>query len=96
MGVAAAEGRVREANRTALLVLGRSEADGDFADLFLAEEERVEGRQALRLMWNEEPMKPKVTEAPGARAKFQLGPEKRYPPVVLVAVASHVELMLLA
>lgn len=44
----------------------------------------------------EEPMKPKVTEAPGARAKFQLGPEKRYPPVVLVAVASHVELMLLA
>lgn len=46
--VVGAEGRVREANRTALLVLGRPEADGDFADLFLAEDERVEGRQALR------------------------------------------------
>ncbi len=46
--VVGANGRVREANRTARLVLGRSEADGDFADLFLAEEERVEGRQALR------------------------------------------------
>lgn len=46
--VVAADGRVREANRTALLVLGRTEADGDFADLFLGEDERVEGRQALR------------------------------------------------
>ena len=46
--VVAADGRVREANRTALLVLGRSEAEGDFSDLFLAEDERVEGRQALR------------------------------------------------
>ena len=39
---------VREANRTALLVLGREAAEGDFADLFLAEDERAEGRQALR------------------------------------------------
>ncbi len=46
--VVGANGRVREANRTALLVLGRTEADGDFSDLFLAEDERVEGRQALR------------------------------------------------
>ena len=46
--VVGADGRVREANRTALLVLGRPEADGDFSDLFLAEDERVEGRQALR------------------------------------------------
>jgi signal transduction histidine kinase len=46
--VVAADGRVREANRTALLVLGRTEAEGDFSDLFLAEDERVEGRQALR------------------------------------------------
>jgi signal transduction histidine kinase len=46
--VVAANGVVREANRTALLVLGRDGADGDFADLFLAEDERVEGRQALR------------------------------------------------
>jgi len=46
--VVGADGRVREANRTALLVLGRPEADGDFADLFLGEDERVEGRQALR------------------------------------------------
>jgi signal transduction histidine kinase len=46
--VVGANGRIREANRTALLVLGRTEADGDFSDLFLAEDERVEGRQALR------------------------------------------------
>ena len=46
--VVAANGLVREANRTALLVLGRDGAEGDFADLFLAEDERVEGRQALR------------------------------------------------
>jgi len=46
--VVAANGLVREANRTALLVLGRDAAEGDFADLFLAEDERVEGRQALR------------------------------------------------
>lgn len=46
--VVSADGRVREANRTALLVLGRPEAEGDFSDLFLAEDERVEGRQALR------------------------------------------------
>lgn len=46
--VVGADGRVREANRTALLVLGQAEAVGEFADLFLAEDERVEGRQALR------------------------------------------------
>ena len=46
--VVAADGQVREANRTALLVLGRNAAEGDFADLFLEEDERVEGRQALR------------------------------------------------
>jgi hypothetical protein len=42
------------------------------------------------------PMKPKVTEAPGARERFQLGPEKRYPPEVEVAVASQAEEMVLA
>jgi PAS domain S-box-containing protein len=46
--VVGADGRVREANRTALLVLGQTEAAGEFADLFLGEDERVEGRQALR------------------------------------------------
>ena len=46
--VVGADGRVREANRTALLVLGHTEAEGDFSDLFLAENERAEGRQALR------------------------------------------------
>jgi len=46
--VVTANGLVREANRTALLVLGRDAAEGDFADAFLAEDERVEGRQALR------------------------------------------------
>lgn len=46
--VVSANGLVREANRTALLVLGRDAVEGDFADLFLGEDERVEGRQALR------------------------------------------------
>ena len=46
--VVGADGQVREANRTALLVLGGETAEGDFADLFLDEDERVEGRQALR------------------------------------------------
>lgn len=46
--VVGADGVVREANRTALLVLGRETAEGDFADLFLGDDERVEGRQALR------------------------------------------------
>ena len=46
--VVGADGQVREANRTALLVLGRAEAAGDFAEQFLGEDERVEGRQALR------------------------------------------------
>ena len=46
--VVGADGQVCEANRTALLVLGGDTAEGDFADLFLDEVERVEGRQALR------------------------------------------------
>ena len=41
------DGQVRDTNRTALLLLGRTEAGGDFADLFLAESDRVHGRQAL-------------------------------------------------
>ncbi|MGZ9113386.1 MAG: PAS domain-containing sensor histidine kinase [Brevundimonas sp.] len=41
-------GQMREANRTALLLLGRHEAVGDFADLFLAEDERFEGRRTLQ------------------------------------------------
>ena len=46
--VVGADGQVRTANRTALLVLGAETAEGDFADLFLDEDERVEGRQSLR------------------------------------------------
>ncbi|GAA0640026.1 PAS domain-containing sensor histidine kinase [Brevundimonas lenta] len=46
--VVGADGQVREANSTALAVLGRDAAQGDFGDLFLDEDERVEGRQALR------------------------------------------------
>ncbi|MDI1326997.1 MAG: PAS domain-containing protein [Brevundimonas sp.] len=42
------DGEMREANRTALLLLGREDAAGDFADLFLAEDERIEGRQTLK------------------------------------------------
>jgi signal transduction histidine kinase len=46
--VVGTDGRVREANQTARLVLGRADAEGDFADLFLDEDERVEARQSLR------------------------------------------------
>lgn len=46
--VVGTDGQVRVANHTALLLLGRDEAAGDFADLFLAEGQRVEGRQTLR------------------------------------------------
>jgi signal transduction histidine kinase len=42
------DGQVREANHTALLLLGRETAAGDFADQFLAEDERIEARQTLR------------------------------------------------
>jgi signal transduction histidine kinase len=50
LAVIGADGRVRELNRTARLVLGRADdvRDMDFADLFLAEDERVLGRQAMR------------------------------------------------
>lgn len=48
--VVAANGVIKEANRAALAHFGRSPdvVGGDFADHFLAEEERVEGRQTLR------------------------------------------------
>lgn len=42
------DGVVRDINRTALAVLERDTAEGDFVDLFLAENERIEGRHALR------------------------------------------------
>ena len=48
--VVGADGMIKEANPTALEHLGRVEGviGGDFADQFLAEDERVEGRQSLR------------------------------------------------
>ena len=48
--VVGGDGRVREINRTALILLGRSDdvIGMDFADMFLADDERVEGRQAVR------------------------------------------------
>jgi PAS domain S-box-containing protein len=48
--VVSADGVIREVNPTALERLGRVEGvvGGDFADQFLAEDERVEGRQSLR------------------------------------------------
>lgn len=66
------DGRVRDTNRTALLLLGRTEADGDFADLFLAESDRVEGRQALRAAASApageaEPILSRQDEADGVR-----------------------------
>ncbi|MFN7111597.1 MAG: PAS domain-containing protein [Brevundimonas sp.] len=44
------DGRIRQANRTALIMLGRGEGvtGSDFADLFLPLDRRTEGRQALR------------------------------------------------
>jgi signal transduction histidine kinase len=44
------DGRIRQANRTALIMLGRGEGvtGSDFADLFLPLDRRAEGRQALR------------------------------------------------
>ncbi|RZJ91513.1 MAG: PAS domain-containing sensor histidine kinase, partial [Brevundimonas sp.] len=52
--VVGTDGAIREANATALRVLGREgDAVGqDFADLFLGEDARVEGRQALRAALN--------------------------------------------
>ena len=51
------DGVVREANRTALAVINQSEGviGADFADVFLPEDERVEGRQALRAALRAEP-----------------------------------------
>ena len=48
--VVSADGTIREANPTALERLGRGDGvvGGEFADQFLAEDERVEARQALR------------------------------------------------
>lgn len=46
--VVSADGAVREINTTARALLGREPAGGDFADLFLAEDERAEGRRILR------------------------------------------------
>jgi signal transduction histidine kinase len=55
--VVAANGVVREVNPTALTLFGRTaEVIGeDFADRFLAEAERVEGRQTLRAALNADP-----------------------------------------
>lgn len=48
--VVSAHGVIREANATALNLFGRTTEviDADFADQFLGEDERVEGRQTLR------------------------------------------------
>lgn len=48
--VVGTDGLIRAANGAAMGVLGRSDrvAGADFADLFLGEDERVEGRQAVR------------------------------------------------
>jgi len=55
--VVAANGVVREVNPTALALFGRSAAviGSDFADQFLGETERVEGRQTLRAALNAAP-----------------------------------------
>ena len=89
--VVGANGRIREANRTALLVLGRPEADGDFSDLFLDEDERVEGRQALRAA---------MTAPPGEAEPFvsRLGDEGgiRWSMLPLADAEGRIDALLLA
>ncbi len=66
------DGRVRDTNRTAQLLLGRTEADGDFADLFLDETDRVLARHTLRAavstpVGEAEPILSRQGEADGVR-----------------------------
>ena len=66
------DGRVRDTNRTALLLLAGASSDGDFADLYLGESDRAAGRQALRAALTvpageAEPILSRVGETDGVR-----------------------------
>jgi len=77
--VVGADGLIRQANRSALVMLGRSDGvvEADFADLFLPADRRVEGRQALRAVLTSadgeaEPIE--TTDAEGAAIRWTLLP----------------------
>src|SRR3990167_2170588 len=74
-----ADGRIRQANRTALIILGRGEGvtGSDFADLFLPLDRRTEGRQALRAALNAddgEAAPIETVDADGAGIRWTLTP----------------------
>lgn len=94
-----AEGRILQANRTALVMLGRGEgvAGSDFADLFLPLDRRTEGRQALRAalsVEDETPSPIETVDADGAGIRWTLlalADETDGPDVVLLAGAPITE-----
>ncbi|WAC60038.1 PAS domain-containing sensor histidine kinase [Brevundimonas sp. SL130] len=87
------EGRIHQANRTALIMLGRGEGvtGSDFADLFLPLDRRTEGRQALRAalsVEDESPTPIETVDADGAGIRWTLLPltdETDRPDAILVA-----------
>ena len=94
-----ADGRIRQANRTALIMLGRGEGvtGSDFADLFLPLDRRTEGRQALRAalsIEDESPAPIETVDADGARIRWTLltlTDESDQPDAILLAGAPMVE-----
>ena len=93
------EGRIRQANRTALIMLGRGEGvtGSDFADLFLPLDRRTEGRQALRAALSAEDEAPApidTVDVDGAGIRWTLLPltdETDRPDAILLAGASLAE-----
>jgi len=67
LAVVSPHGRIRQANRAALALLGRTEGvvEADFADLFIPEDHRTEGRQALRAALAAAPGEAEPLVAPG-------------------------------
>lgn len=94
-----AEGRILQANRTALIMLGRGEGvvGSDFADLFLPLDRRTEGRQALRAALSAEDETPapiETVDADGAGIRWSLltlTDETDRPDAVLLAGAPMVD-----
>ena len=94
--VVAANGVVREANRMAMDVLGQ--ADGvvgtDFADRFLVEDQRVEGRQALRAALTANPGEAEPIAAKGLNGSADPGMVWRILP--LTDAEGRIDALLLA
>lgn len=95
------EGRILQANRTALVMLGRGEGvvGSDFADLFLPLDRRTEGRQALRAALSAEDETPapiETVDADGAGIRWSLlalTDETDRPDAVLLAGAPMAEIV---